>query len=208
MLRRGLESLRRIGQNIFITSSDPLVVSQHHNTHKAIHSPNVHQRAKAIFLSDINPVKKIELFFSLRHVSFKINIPYTSHPQPDKLMKYSLLPLSVACVIGSALGNLCDFVLDGDSLQSSVFDTSTPSLVAFTKDEDENNPVTSQLMEASLTSLGHLGFCVATFDCSQSKHAKLCSITAGHYPFLSLYLGEPKKNPYTKKVSLINVSSL
>jgi hypothetical protein len=117
-------------------------------------------------------------------------------------MKYSLLSLSVASVISSALGNLCDFVLDAEGLQTSVFDTNTPALIAFTADEGED-AVTSQLMEGSVASLGHLGFCVATFDCLDPKHAKLCSVTGGNFPFLNLYLGEPKKNPYTKKVSVL-----
>lgn len=114
-------------------------------------------------------------------------------------MKYSLLPLSVACVIGSAFGNLCDFVLDAESLQSSVFDTNTPALVAYTREDEEQ---THHLMEGPLASLGELGFCVGTFDCSNPKHSKQCSITAGNFPFLSLYLDEPKKNPYTKKVTI------
>jgi hypothetical protein len=102
-------------------------------------------------------------------------------------------------VIGQVAGNACDFVLTAETLQTSVFDTNTPSLVAFTKeDETEDNSVGS-LMETTAASLGDVGFCVGTFDCSDAKHAKLCSVTAGHFPALALYLEEPKKNPYTKK---------
>ena len=114
----------------------------------------------------------------------------------------SLLLLCAVCLIGTAFGNMCDFTLDLDGIQSSVFDTNTPALVAFTRDEEDDSAA-RELMERAVESLGELGFCVSTFDCSDSKHAKVCSITAGNYPLLSLYLGEPKKNPYTKKVSVI-----
>lgn len=119
-------------------------------------------------------------------------------------MRNSLLSLSVTlCAIGSTLGNLCDFVLDAESLQRSVFDTDTPSLVAFTNTPGGIDEDTNQLMEGSLASLGNLGFCVGTLDCSDSKHSKLCSITAGNFPFLSLYVDKPKLNPYTKKVRVV-----
>jgi hypothetical protein len=113
---------------------------------------------------------------------------------------FSLACLSLSLgLLGTTAATLCPFDLDADTLQTSVLDSSSSALVAFTQDLDAP---TTELMEGAVASLGGLGFCVATFDCVDPKHAKTCSITGGNFPFLALYLGEPKMNPYTKKVRL------
>lgn len=144
--------------------------------------------------------------FSLYLLSLAHSLTYSiTHTLDQSSMKtmFSLLPTALACLslglLGSTAATLCPFDLDADTLQTSVLDSSSPALVAFTQDLDAP---TTELMEGAVASLGGLGFCVATFDCADPKHAKTCSITGGNFPFLALYLGEPKMNPYTKKVSL------